>query len=326
ADPSYTLNCEEPVNPAQSCGLVILTSMDAEGSWSPNPRATGWRRRLGEFVLSSPVQSFVLAVIVLNAVTLGLETSPAVMSVAGPFLHLLDTIALTIFVIEILLKLLALDGRFFRDGWNIFDFLVVVISLIPAAGPFAVLRSLRVLRVLRLVNRLPQLRRIASSIIKAIPGIGAIAALMAIVFYVGAVMATVLFGNSFPQWFGSIPASLYSLFQVMTLESWSMGIVRPVMEVYPEAWMFFVPFILVSAFVMLNLFIAVIIDAMSNLEGSTKGTVAEPAPVRTAPVPTAGSIFAAERELTELRAEVTETRREIVAIRALLEGRATGSN
>lgn len=300
--------------------------MDAAQSWPPNPRATGWRRRLGEFVLSGPVQTFVLVVIVINAITLGLETSPAVMAAIGPLLHLLDTIALAIFVIEIVLKLIALDGRFFRDGWNIFDFLVVVIALIPASGPFAVLRSLRVLRVLRLINRMPQLRRIASSIIRAIPGIGAIAALMAIVFYVGTVMATVLFSERFPEWFGSIPTSLFSLFQVMTLDSWSTGLVRPVMEVYPESWLFFVPFILISAFVMLNLFIAVIVDTMSNLERSKKGTVAEPAPVRTSPVPTAGSLFAAERELTELRAEVTETRREIAAIRALLEGRASSSD
>ena len=112
---------------------------------------------------------------------------------------------------------------------------------------------------------MPQLRRIADAILQAVPGIGAIARLMGILFYVGAVMATTLFGERFPEWFGSLGNSLYTLFQVMTLESWSMGIVRPVMEVYPHAWLFFVPFILVSAFVMLNLFVAVIVDTMANL-------------------------------------------------------------
>lgn len=293
----------------------------ASGPWPPNPRAAGWRRRLGEWVLSTPAQAFVLVVIVLNAVVLGLQTSPEIVAAVGPLLALLDSIALAIFVVELALKVLVLDRRFFADGWNVFDLLVVVIALLPAIGPFAVLRALRVLRVLRLVNRMPQLRRIASAIIQAVPGIGAIAGLMVLVFYVSAVMATTLFGADFPEWFGSVPASLYSLFQVMTLESWSMGIVRPVMELHPGAWLFFVPFILISAFVMLNLFVAVIVDTMSNLGASDTGTVADPEPTRTGPVPTTGAAFTADRELAELRDEVAASRRELAEIRALLERR-----
>lgn len=229
-----------------------------------------WRRKLADFVLSAPAQNFVIAVIIVNAITLGLETSDAVMARFGSLLHALDLIALVIFVVELLAKMIALGRGFWRDGWNVFDFLVVAIALIPASGPLAVLRALRVLRVLRLINRLPQLRRIAEAIIRAIPGIGAIAALTVIIFYVGAVMATVLFGDSHPEMFGAIPTSLLTLFQVMTLDSWALGVVIPVMEAHPQAWLFFIPFILVSAFVMLNLFIAVIVDTMSNLsEGET---------------------------------------------------------
>lgn len=290
-----------------------LTDSTAAGPWRPNPRATGWRRRLGEFVLSDRVQTFVLAVIVVNAVTLGLETSPEVMDRIGGLIHVLDVIALVIFVVEIALKLVALDLRFFRDGWNVFDFLVVAVSLIPSTGQFSVLRALRVLRVLRLINRMPALRRIASAIVGAIPGIGAIAALMGIVFYVGAVMATMLFGEEFPEWFGSVPASLYSLFQVMTLESWSMGIVRPVMEVFPDAWMFFVPFILASAFVMLNLFVAVMVDTMSAIDSTEKGTIAAPAPVPETVVRREHAVFGADAELAAVRAELAEIKALLVA-------------
>ena len=315
---------ETPASPPPAAAAVPPASASADApaatpaaAWPPNPHARGWRRRLGEFVLSGPVQAFVLVVIVLNAAVLGLQTSPDVVAAVGPALALLDAIALGIFVVELALKIVALDARFFRDGWNVFDLLVVVIALLPAVGPFAVLRALRVLRVLRLVNRMPQLRRIATAIIQAVPGIGAIAGLMVLVFYVSAVMATTLFGERFPEWFGSVPASLYSLFQVMTLESWSMGIVRPVMAVYPEAWAFFVPFILISAFVMLNLFVAVIVDTMSNLGASERGTVADPAPVREGARPLEHGLFSAERELAAMRGELAE-------IRALLVRREGG--
>ncbi|SJM62870.1 ion transporter [Gulosibacter sp. 10] len=282
--------------------------------WEPNPRATGFRRRVGEFVLSSPVQSFVLAVIVVNAITLGLETSESIVAVIGTPLRILDTAAIAIFVAELILKMFALGRRFWPDGWNVFDFAVVAITLVPAVGDLTVLRSLRVLRVLRLINRLPQLRRIAAAIIKAIPGIGAIAALMAIVFYVAAVMATSLFGDEFPELFGTLPASLLSLFQIMTLDSWSTGVMRPIMEVHPNAWLFFMPFILVSAFVMLNLFIAIIVDTMSNISTTEKGTVADPKPVQTGPIRTAEApatqedVEALHAELAEIKALLRERR------------------
>jgi len=218
----------------------------------------------------------------------------------GALLHWLDMAALVIFIVELAAKFVALGRRFFRDGWNIFDFLVVAVALLPNAGALSVLRSLRVLRVLRLINRMPQLRRIADAILQAVPGIGAIAGLMGILFYVGAVMSTTLFGERFPEWFGSLGKSLYTLFQVMTLESWSMGIVRPVMEAYPNAWLFFVPFILVSAFVMLNLFVAVIVDTMSNLHS------AEPDAEHQSEAPQDGQILVSSAELARLHQEIAE--------------------
>ncbi|MDO5053497.1 MAG: ion transporter [Pseudoclavibacter sp.] len=224
------------------------------------------RRRASEWIESDPVQRFVIAVILLNAVVLGMQTSPALHASIGGVMDAVDTACLVVFVAELLIKLYAQGWRFFRDGWNIFDFLVVAIALAPGSGPLAVLRALRVLRVLRLVSAVPQLRFIVSTLLKALPGIASIGALLCIIFYVFAVMATNLFGASFPEWFGTIGASLYSLFQIMTLESWSMGIVRPVMEVFPWAWAFFVPFILLSSFTILNLFIAVIVDTMQNLQ------------------------------------------------------------
>ncbi len=211
----------------------------------------------------------ITTVIVINAITLGLETSPAAMSAAGPLLLAIDAAALWVFTIEIALKLWVYRSRFFRDGWNLFDFAIVAIAWVPASGPLAVLRALRVMRVLRLVSVVPQMRAVVDALLKALPGMASILAVLVLVFYIGAVMATKLYGAAFPDWFGSVGASMYSLFQVMTLESWSMGIVRPVMEVHPGAWLFFVPFIVVTSFTVLNLFIALIVNSMQSLQAET---------------------------------------------------------
>jgi len=183
----------------------------------------------------------------------------------GTLLHWIDKAILSVFVVEIALKMFAFRWRFFREPWNVFDFLVVGIALIPASGPLAVLRTLRVLRILRLVSMVPRMRLVVESLPHAVPGIASIAGLMLILFYVASVMATGFFGTDYPPWFGTIGESMYSLFQIMTLESWSMGIVRPVMEQYPYAWLFFVPFILLATFTMLNLFIAIIVNTMQEM-------------------------------------------------------------
>ena len=218
--------------------------------------------RLQRFLESERFQRGITALILVNAAILGLETSSAAMAAAGDLLITLDRVIIAVFALEIAAKLWVYRRRFFSDPWNIFDFAVVAISLAPASAAFSVLRALRVLRVLRLVSVVPSMRKVVQALLGAIPGMASIVALLSLIYYVASVMATKLFGASFPEWFGSIGASAYSLFQIMTLESWSMGIVRPVMEVYPFAWTFFVPFILITSFAVLNLFIAIIVNAM----------------------------------------------------------------
>ena len=225
--------------------------------------------KLSSIVESRAFNLLITIVIVINAIVLGLETSPRVMSAAGPVLLAIDAAALWIFTFEIGLKLWLYRSRFLRDGWNVFDFAIVAIAWLPAAGPLAVLRALRILRVLRLMSIVPQMRTVVGALFRALPGMGSILAVLVLVFYVAAVMATKLFGAAFPAWFGSIGASMFSLFQIMTLESWSMGIVRPVMEVPPGAWLFFVPFIVVTTFTVLNLFIALIVNSMQSLQAET---------------------------------------------------------
>jgi voltage-gated sodium channel len=220
--------------------------------------------RLQGIVESAAFQRAITGLILVNAAILGLETSASAMAIAGELLVLLDRIIIGVFAAEILVKLWIYRRRFFSDPWNLFDFAVVAISLAPASAAFSVLRALRVLRVLRLISVVPSMRKVVQALLQAIPGMGSIVALLALLYYVFSVMATKLFGATFPDWFGSIGASAYSLFQIMTLESWSMGIVRPVMEVYPLAWAFFVPFILITSFAVLNLFIAIIVNAMQS--------------------------------------------------------------
>ena len=207
---------------------------------------------------------FIIGVIVFNAIILGMETYPALMDAYGTTLVTLDRLCLTVFVVEITMKLVVHRHRFFLSGWNVFDFVIVGISLVPGAGSLSVLRALRILRVLRIITAMPRLRRVVEGFITALPGMGSVFLLMGLVFYIGSVMATKLFAASFPEWFGSLGASAYSLFQIMTLESWSMGIVRPVMEVYPQAWMFFVPFIMVTTFAVVNLLVGLIVNSMQD--------------------------------------------------------------
>ncbi len=228
--------------------------------WAP------WRVKLRGFVECGLFQKTIIALILVNAAILGAETYPAVMASVGPALLFIDQVILAIFVVEIVLRLLVHRGRFFRDPWSLFDFFVVAIALMPATGAMEVLRALRVLRVLRLLTMVPSMRRVVSGMLKAIPGLGSVGAILLIIFYVSAVMATNLFGDAFPEWFGSLQASCYTLFQVMTLESWSMGIVRPVMEVYPYAWVFFLPFILIATFTILNLIMGVIVNAVQDAQ------------------------------------------------------------
>ena len=223
-----------------------------------------FRARIDRLIDPRLFTNTILAVILFNAVLLGLETSSSAMQAAGSLIHALDMACLGIFVAELVLKLFARRLAFFRSGWNIFDFLIVSISLVPAAQGFSVLRALRILRLLRVISVAPTLRRVVEGFVRALPGMGSVFVLMGMLFYIGAVMATKLFGAAFPEWFGDLGNSAYTLFQVMTLESWSMGIVRPVMEVFPYAWLFFVPFIMVTTFAVVNLLVGLIVNSMQS--------------------------------------------------------------
>ena len=233
------------------------------------------RQQLISWLETSAVRNTIIAVIIFNAILLGLETSKPVMERAGGLILFLDQVCLAIFVAELLAKLFAYGGRFFRDGWNIFDFAIVGISLVPGAQTLSVLRALRILRVLRVISVAPRLRRVVEGFITALPGMASVFLLMTIIFYIGSVMATKLFGQGcetctpeqaalFTEWFGTLGKSAYSLFQIMTLESWSMGIVRPVMEAFPYAWAFFVPFIMVTTFAVVNLLVGLIVNSMQD--------------------------------------------------------------
>ena len=282
-------------------GRANSTDVQAARDDSP-PTLTGLRARVARLIESNWFQSAIMVVILVNAVALGLETSGTVMGVAGPALLLIDKLALAIFVVEIGLKLFAYRLRFFRTAWNVFDFIIVALTVLPFLGQsVSALRALRVLRAFRLMSMVPKMRVVVQALVAAIPGMSSILALLSLVFYVFAVMATKLFGATFPDWFGTIGASLYTLFQVMTLESWSMGIVRPVMEVHPWAWIYFIPFILIATFAVLNLFIAVVVDAMQEMHrAETQGLEAEMAADHAALLT---EVRALRTEIAALRAE-----------------------
>jgi voltage-gated sodium channel len=264
------------------------------------------RQRVRAWIEQPRVQNFIIVLILLNAVLLGLETSAGAMAAAGGLIVGIDRAILAVFVVEIALRLYAHRAAFWRDPWSVFDFSVVAIALVPATGPLAVLRALRVLRVLRLLTMVPSMRRVVGALLAAIPGLGSIALVLLIIYYVFAVIATNLFAATHPEWFGDIGRSLYTLFQIMTLESWSMGIARPVMEHFPYAWAFFIPFILVATFTMLNLFIAIIVNAMQSYnEAEQQGTKE--------------AVEAARQHIeADLHAEMRGLRDEIRELKALL--------
>jgi voltage-gated sodium channel len=263
-----------------------------------------WRIALAAWVESPGVQHTIIVLILINAAVLGMEATPLVHGPYAPWLVVVDHLCLGVFVIELLLKAVVYRWAMLRSGWNLFDILVVGIALVPASGPASVLRGLRVLRVLRLLTAVPSMRRVVTAFLHAIPGLGSVMALMAVFFYVAGVMATGFFGGTHPEWFGHLGRSLYTLFQIMTLESWSMGIARPVMEVHPWSWAFFVPFIVMATFTILNLFIGIIVSTMQELSTAGDGG--------TSPLPSVAAadlITRLERDLTELRQVLAQQRK-----------------
>ena len=263
---------------------------------------------LRKLVADPRTERVVMALIVLNAITLGIETSRTAMDKFGTILDTIDRIVLAVFVIELSARLIVQRAKFFRDGWNLFDFIVVGIALAPATEAFSVLRALRILRILRLITAVPTLRRVVEGLILALPGMGSILLLIGLIYYVCAVMAVNLYGTGFPQLFGTLGASLFTLFTIMTLEGWVDGVVKPIMEKFPNAWLFFIPFIVGTTFTVLNLFIGIIVGAMqeehAKAEAAEREAEREIVHEETAPL---------TREIRELKAEIAALRRDVAA-------------
>ncbi len=244
-------------------------------------------------VLENPlVQRAIIAVIVINSVTIGMETSSHLMDRAGDLLHAVDRLALAIFTVEIAARLYAYRREFWSDPWNWFDAIIVVVALVPATGPLSVLRALRILRALRLISAVPSMRRVVNALLTAVPGMASIIGLLVLMIYIAAVVATTLFGDIVPERFDELPRSLFTLFQIMTGDDWG-SVAQEVMEHKPWAWMFFIAYILMSTFVALNLFIAVVVNAMND---------AEPSPAE-----------------TQAQAELETVKRELAAVNAKLD-------
>lgn len=220
-------------------------------------------------------EPFMIGLILFNAVLIGLETSPALVDQYGAWLHLGNNIVLAVFVVEAVLKITSVAprfGRYFGNGWNLFDFSIVVLSLIPATGEFAlVARLIRVLRVLRLISAVPQLRLIVATLVRSIPSMGHVIMLMSVIFYIYAVTGVHFFAEDDPEHWGTLGASLLTLFQLVTLEGW-VEVMQTALENHAWAWIYFVSFVLLGTFVILNLFIAVVIN---NLETSKLEQLAE---------------------------------------------------
>ena len=214
-------------------------------------------------------QNFILLLIVLNAILIGIDTFD-LNSDLKSLIDVADIVIMYIFIVELLIRLVAHGTKFFDDGWNNFDFVIIVISLAPSSGAFNVFRVFRVFRALRLVSSMPEMQRMVEAMMRSLRGIAAISWLLCIVVYVYSVMGTILFGNGGnygETYFGNLGLSAYSLFQVMTLESWSNGIARMIIE--EQGWWaaaFFISFIISTSFTFLNMFIAVFTNTMATVD------------------------------------------------------------
>jgi len=276
-----------------------------------DPTLPEWKQKIERFINHPTVQHAIVFLIVLNAALLGLETSPSIVEAFGHELALLDHAILAVFILEIVLLIAARGLRFFTDPWCLFDFVVVGIAVIPATESFSVLRALRVLRVLRLINKVESMRKVVSGLLNSLPSLASVAGLTLIIFYVFSVMATNLFGHDFPELFGGMGNSAFTLFQVMTLESWSEGVARPIMEKMPYAWIFFLLFILIATFIVINLFIAVIVDSLNNLESDSAEIQKEEKDIH--------------REVSALREQVAQQTQDLRELKTLLQEQLTRS-
>ncbi|MFC2952076.1 ion transporter [Marinicaulis aureus] len=219
------------------------------------------RTSLQRFVESSAFQAVVLSLIIINAVILGAETFSAFEG--APLLKIIDRIIVYAFVVEIGMRIIAWRGAYFRNGWNLFDFLIVAISIGAATSGLAALRAFRVLRVLRVITVIPRMRVVVSALLDSIPGIASVGVVLALIVYVFAVIAANLYGPDHPELFGDVFQAMYTLFQVMTLEGWP-DIASQVAETHERSWIFFLTFVMIATFTMLNLFVAIVVRVVEE--------------------------------------------------------------
>lgn len=226
-----------------------------------------WVRVSAQVVESHWFQRLIVGVILFNGAIIGMETYAALNQKFGGLLHSLDQICLFIFVLEIVIKIIACGKRpldFFKNGWNLFDFIIVSAALLPGIQDQAtVLRLIRLLRVLRLLSALPGLQVLILALLRSIPSIGQMALLASLLFYIYAIIGTTLFGTHDPQHWGSLHIALLSLFRTLTLEDWT-DLMYKGMELYPWAWIFFVSFVLLATFIIFNMLIGVILNSMAD--------------------------------------------------------------
>lgn len=224
------------------------------------------RRAVEKIVKSRYFFRAVLIIIVLNAIVIGVDISLPKDSLYHTILNDLDKLFSYLFLLELLLRIYTYRFRFFRSGWNLFDFIIIVSSTIVLESQiFSVFRAFRIIEVLRLISIIPKMRMVSQALFKTLPSMLGICVILLNLYYVYAVIVTYYYGETFPQWFGSIGQSFYTLFQIMTFESWSMGIVRPVMEIYPNAWIIFVSFLLIASYIILNIAIGIIVDCVGEI-------------------------------------------------------------
>lgn len=215
-----------------------------------------------ELVESTPFQRTITTLIIVNAVIIGLETSAPVVAQWGELLHALNLAIVIVFTIEVVLRIWAHGGAFFRDGWSLFDLAIVIVSWLPVLPGMQVLRVLRVLRVMRLLSQVESMRRVVNALLASVPGIASIGGLLVVIGYVFVVASTILYGAARPQDFGDLGASTVSLFRLLNGDGWG-EIVAPLAQTEPSAWPYFMVYGVVTTFVVLNLFIAVTTEALS---------------------------------------------------------------
>ena len=226
----------------------------------------GIREKVGNLVDHVVMQRFIVFVLFLNALTLGLETSDEITTTYGSWIGEINDIIPYIFVLEVSARLFARGRGFFKEAWNIFDVVIISVSFLPSGSAFSALRALRILRVLHVISLVPRMRHVVLAMIGSLPQIGSIVALLIIISYISAVIVTHLYGVDYPELFGSIGRSMLTLFQLMTLEGWAAEVVRPVMETHPYSVFLFIPYMLMTAFAILNLFTAVLVDSMQLIQ------------------------------------------------------------